>query len=92
MPDFMTETEIESYLVMETRDLPLPEGGKQSVTAMRSLWASLESVLAMSSFTLDEIVGLTRMSIQEKGYSFQEAFEAVVSFMHKEIASANGYR
>lgn len=92
MPDFMTEKEIEAYLVLETRKVPHPDGGLVAITAMRSLWSSLESVLTMSDYRLADIAGLANLSMAEKGYSYPEAFEAVVSYLHKELRRANGYR
>lgn len=82
MSDFMTEKEIEDLLVRETRSV---EGAPHPVTAMRSLWVSLDCIQTMSNFTVRDIVGLTKMSMKEQGYSFTEAFEAVIAFTHREI-------
>ena len=86
MPDFMTESEIEDYLQMETRRIPGPDGEPVMMTAMRSFWVSMECIETLSSFTTQDIVDLAKLSMKEMGHSFDDALKAVVSFTHKELA------
>lgn len=90
MPDFLTEKEIEALLQMETRDILHPDDRIKPLSAMRSLWISLDAITTMSSFTEAQIVGLSTVTMREKGYDFRDALSAVVSFIHKEINAQNG--
>lgn len=91
MPEFITEREIEHYLEMETRDILHPDDAIRPMTAMRSLWASLDAVTTMSSYTESDIVGFATVTMREQGCAFKDALTAVVSFIHQEINRRNGY-
>ncbi len=81
MTDFLTEKQTEALLKLETRRLPLPEGGTQTMTATRLLWKRVDLFGRAQMFTLDELVGLARMNMADTKYSFEEAFKSVVAYI-----------
>ncbi|MEM7288862.1 MAG: hypothetical protein AAF412_00610, partial [Pseudomonadota bacterium] len=83
MRKFMPEKEIESLLVLETRHIPYPDDITRPMTAMKSLWVSLDCITTLSSFTLENLVGFATITMREQGYDFQDALTAVISFTHK---------
>lgn len=91
MPKFRTEQEIEAYLELETHPIPLPCGGERPMTAMKALWTSLDSILLMSQFTRQDLADFAQETVESKGYSYEDAFQAVVAFVHQEICRVNGY-
>lgn len=82
----MTEKQIEDLLVNETRMLPLPGGGEQVMTGPKLMWDNLDLIIRTRSFTLDEIIALSRQTMSSKGYSFEEAFKSVVAYIDGRIS------
>jgi hypothetical protein len=81
----MTERETESYLVLETRSLPMPNGNQRPTTCMHLVWSSLDVVTLASNFDEARVVELAHISTAEMGTTFEDAFQAVVAYLHKEI-------
>ena len=82
---FQTEKQTEAMLEMETRDLPMPDGSTQPVTAFRMAWNSYDFILACG---VDSPVYITRLIAEDAhvaGKSFQEYFPGAVSAIHQAI-------
>lgn len=86
MKTFMTEKQIEDLLVNETRMLPLPGGGEQVMTGPKLMWQAVDFFINSRSYTLNELIGFTRSTMTEKGYSFEEAFKSVVAYIDGRIS------
>lgn len=81
MIPFITEKQIEAYLVNETRMLPLPGGGEQVMTGPNLMWQAVDFITGTCAFTMNELIGFTRSTMAEKGYTFEEAFKSVVAYI-----------
>ena len=87
MKTFMTEKQIEDLLVNETRMLPLPGGGEQVMTGSKLMWGTLDLIIKTNRFTMDEIIAFSRQTMTSKGYSFEDAFKSVVSYIDRKFPS-----
>lgn len=63
----------------------MPNGAKRPTSCMRVVWSSFDVITLASSFDEVRIVELTHLSMTEMGLSFEDAFCAVVSHLHKAI-------
>ncbi len=81
MIDFMTEKQIENLLTAETRELVLPDGKKQIVTADRLFWIRHDLLIRAFITTSERLFELTAMNMAGKGYSFADAFKSVVTYI-----------
>jgi hypothetical protein len=86
MKTFMTEKQIEDLLVNETRMLPLPGGGEQVMTGPKLMWQSVDFFINASIYTQAELIGFTRRTMTEKGYSFDDAFKSVIAYIDGRIS------
>jgi hypothetical protein len=89
MSELWTDDEIEAMLEFETRTIPLPEGGHETVSGPKLLWDAVDFIIKTYTHTMPELVALTRKTMASKGYSFEDAFKSVVSYIDQAI---NGKR
>ncbi len=87
---FKTEKQTEALLESQTRDLPMPDGSTQPVTAFRMAWNSYDFILACG---VHQPIDITRMIAEDAcsaGKSFQEYFPGAVSAIHQAICDEFG--
>ncbi len=85
MERFWTEKETEAYLVLQTRNLPMPDGSSLPFTAFRLIWLHFEDLIRLLGYTPERIVELAVQETQATGVDFQTAFPAVVAYMESHL-------
>lgn len=90
-PHFRTEKEIEALLVLETRELPMPDGSTHHVTCFKLIWDNVQSLILNGWDEKLNRWGWSRSRLaeealrvsEETGRSFEDSFEAVVSWLRQ---------
>ena len=85
MPPFLTEKQIEALLVDETRDLVLPEGETQVMTGPKLMWNAFDFIIEDKTFTFEDVIDFTQSTMKTKGYSFDNAFKSVLSYIDNRL-------
>jgi len=87
---YQLENIAEEWLVMEKRQLPLPDGSNRTVSAMLIVWASYHALISDYSFTPERIVELTLAEIdhqaRDRDRDFDQFFRNVVAFLDQEFS------
>lgn len=87
---FITEKETERLLEMETRLLSFPDGKRQH-TDFRITWEALDFIIqASNNFTEELLVDLSIKNSQAMGYSFQESFRVLLSYVQQALRKRLG--
>ena len=76
-----TEKQIEAWLELETRTLPMPDGASRRHRAMRLVWDVFESLVEDSGYSQTELVGYALEEAEIQGIDFEEAFRGTVSWL-----------
>lgn len=90
MPFFITEKETESWLEQESRDLAMPDGSKRSVQMFKINWRSYDFLTVCRCYTPKELIDLSIKNADEMGYSFEDSFPNVLSYLHRHARKAMG--
>lgn len=81
---FTSREEAFASFALETRELPLPGGETMLHTDCRLTWRAFDFIVARRLFTPAELVGLTAMTAEERGQSFESNFQSVIAYIHRE--------
>lgn len=83
MADFLTEKAIEDYLTSETRDVALPNGRTEVVTATKLFWTQLDLLIEARITTLDDLIRLTHLDKRDTSRDFATSFQSVVAYVDR---------
>ncbi len=81
MIDFLTERQIEELLTADTRELVLPDGSTQVVTADKLFWIRHDLLIEAYISSAENLYELTYINMSGKGYCFSDAFKSVVAYI-----------
>lgn len=81
MTFFITEKETEDLLVLETRELVMPNGSSRCHTTFRLVWQGFDTLTRIYGYSEAEIVGLSLIEVRNQGFTFQRAFDGMVGWL-----------
>jgi hypothetical protein len=90
MAFFITEKAAEELLELETRDIPMPDGTARPFIGFKLMWKSYDFLIICGKYTGKRLVDLAIRNSEEMGYSFEESFPAVLSYVHRHVRKAMG--
>jgi hypothetical protein len=88
---FFTERQTEEFLTPETRTLTLPDGTSRPLTVMKIFWHSYDFLLTWELYTPEQLMRFTLGNAAAKGYSFEESFQATMSYCHNNACKRMGF-
>lgn len=77
---FMREKDIEALLVLETRDLPWPDGVKRPFTMTKWYWDAYEFLIVCTEFTPASLVAAALTDCAEMKRKFEDAFPNLLAY------------
>jgi len=90
MSFFISEKDTEAYLALETRKLPMPDGTMQPLTGFKLMWRSVDYLILTAGYSRKQLVQLALINTKETGHSFEESFNNVIAYIHREIRKQQG--
>lgn len=79
---FRTDAEVEDFLTLETRKLPMPDGTARSITLVRLDWLNADSLIDDSGHTLEALVEGAIETAKFHDVSFTDGFSGSVRWLH----------
>lgn len=70
---------MDRLLESQARELPMPDGGTRKIEAITLFWDRLDLYVEAQILTLNDLIGLARMSMASSGQDFADAIQQIVA-------------
>jgi hypothetical protein len=86
MSDFLTEKEIEDLLILETRQLTMPDGKTVPVNGFKLMWNSFDLLQEAGMFTAELLIELAHSWSEREGIPFDTTLKNICGYAHEQAS------